>query len=134
MPVAHFHVMEPTKEQSERLLREATDLYAAALAAPLERVRVFVQAYPVTAVAAAGEVGAPAPYFTALVLSGRPAEVRDRIAAGFTALLADVTGVEASLVRGRVIQIDPSDWYIAGQPVSLVRADEVAARAAANQE
>ena len=74
--------------------------------------------------------GAPAPYFTAIVLQGRPVEQRHRLLSGFTDLIVDVLGVERGRVRGRILQVDPDDWAIGGQPASVARQGEIAARAA----
>lgn len=65
------------------------------------------------------------------MLQGRPTEQRHRLLAGFTDLLVDVLGVERRHIRGRIIQVDPDDWAIGGEPASAVRRGEIAARAAA---
>ena len=60
----------------------------------------------------------PAPYFTAIVLEGRPVEQRHRLLAELTDLLVDVLGATRSRVRGRIIQVPPDDWAIGGVPAS----------------
>lgn len=72
-----------------------------------------------------------APYFTAIVLAGRPAEQRHRLLAALTDILVEVLGVDRGLVRGRIIQVEPEDWGIGGTPAAAVRRDEITARAAA---
>ena len=60
----------------------------------------------------------PAPYFTAIVLEGRPVEQRHRLLAELTDLIVEVLGATRSRVRGRIIQVPPDDWAIGGVPAS----------------
>jgi phenylpyruvate tautomerase PptA (4-oxalocrotonate tautomerase family) len=137
MPVAHFHLVDGayTAEQRRTLLTEASRCYAEVLGSPIERVRVFVVRYDPGDVAAAGSVvsdgATPAPYFTAIVLAGRPAAQRQVLAARFTDLIVDILGAQRSLVRGRIVEVDPANWFIEGEPAAGVRAAEIAARAEA---
>ena len=134
MPVAHLHVVAASPEQVRRLGAETTDIYAAALESPVERTRVYVvnhQPHEVTVGGASVAHGAPAaPFFTALVFAGRPAAQRHEVLRRVSTLLAEVLGVDLSLVRGRVIPVDPQDWGIGGVPASVLRAAEIAGRAA----
>lgn len=136
MPVAHIYLTAATPEQERRLLEEASVQYAEALASPLDRVRIFVHRLPPESVAVGGRVVAdgalPAPFFTALVLRGRPVEQRHRLLAVFTDLLVEILGADRSLIRGLVTEVDPDGWGIAGLPASRLRATEIAARAAAS--
>ncbi len=136
MPVAHFHLPTglATAEQERSLLIESSTLYSQILDSPIERVRTFVVHYEPTQLAVAGEIvaegGSAAPYFTAIVLAGRPAAQRQELMAAFTTLIVDVLGVERGLVRGQIIEVAPENWGIGGTAASAVRADEVAQRAA----
>lgn len=138
MPVATFHTVGCTPAQRRRLLVEGSRAYAAVLDAPVERVRVYVTDHAPDAVAVGGRVvaeGAPAaPFFTAVVLAGRPAAQRERLLAELTALAADVLEVDAALVRGHVVQVDPEDWGIGGRPAAQARAAEIRDRAVAGSE
>ncbi|WP_432677064.1 tautomerase family protein [Rhodococcus pyridinivorans] len=135
MPVAHFHLVDGifTVEQRHRLLVEASHCYSEVLDSPLERVRTFIVRYTPDDVAVAGAVASEsstaAPYFTAIVLAGRPRAQREELAARFTDLIVDVLGVSRPVVRGRIIEVDPANWFIGGRSAGGVRADEVAARA-----
>jgi phenylpyruvate tautomerase PptA (4-oxalocrotonate tautomerase family) len=135
VPVATFHTVGCTPAQRRRLLVEGSATYAAVLDSPVERVRVYVTDHAPDAVAVGGEVvaeGAPAaPFFTAIVLAGRPAEQRERLLAELTAVAADVLEVDPSLVRGHVVQVDPEDWGIGGRTAAQARATEIRDRAAA---
>ena len=73
----------------------------------------------------------PAPYFHFIALEGRPVEERQRLLSGFTDIVVAVLGVDRALVRGGCLPISPEDWAIGGVPVSVQRAVEVRARAAA---
>jgi phenylpyruvate tautomerase PptA (4-oxalocrotonate tautomerase family) len=61
-------------------------------------------------------------------MKGRSAETLQAMMAGFTELIIKHLGCDASLVRGRLIEIEPEHWYISGTPASELRAAEIAAR------
>lgn len=136
MPIAHFHLVDGaySTEQRRRLLTEASRCYAEVLDSPVERVRTFAVRYAPEDVATGDSLvadgGTPAPYFTAIVLAGRPVEQRQQLAARFTDLIVEILGVSRSLVRGQVVEVNPDNWYIAGTAASANRASEIAARAA----
>ena len=104
-----------------------------AFASPVERVRAFVVPHRPQWCAVGGEVlsegGSGLAYFTAIVLTGRPADQHEQLLAGFTDLLVRVAGVPREQVRGLIEQVRPEDWGIGGAPAAQVRADEIAARA-----
>lgn len=135
MPVAHFHLPSgaATPEQERQLLIEASQVYAAVLDSPIERVRTFLVHHEATRMAVAGQIvadsGVVAPYFTAIVLAGRPVAQRQRLLLAFTDLIVGVLGVDRTAVRGRIIEVAPENWGIGGQPASGARAEEIAARA-----
>lgn len=135
MPVVNFHVVEglSTPAQDAQLLTLATQLYCEVLQAPVERVRAFITIHTPGRFAVAGALvadGAPyAPVFDFIVLEGRPLAERQRLMAGFTDLLIDILGVRREWVRGSCRRVTPEDWCIGGQPASVLRSDEVRARA-----
>ncbi|MBV2132559.1 tautomerase family protein [Pseudomonas sp. MAP12] len=139
MPVVNFHLLagHSSAEQDQRLLEEASRLYSEVLKAPMERVRAFITTYPTNQFAVAGELsssnGLHAPFFEFIVLDGRSLEDRQRLSQGFTELLVEVLGVRRELVRGRCQRVAPEDWSIGGAPASVLRADEVQARKAAEE-
>ncbi|MCQ4347177.1 4-oxalocrotonate tautomerase [Pseudomonas stutzeri] len=139
MPVVNFHLLagHSSAEQDERLLVEASRLYSDVLKAPMARVRAFITTYPASQCAVAGAPcssnGLHAPYFEFIVLDGRALEERQRLHQGFTELLVEVLDVRRELVRGLCRRVAPEDWSIGGAPASVLRADEVAARAAAGE-
>jgi len=137
MPVFEVHLAEGqhTAEQQQELLRRSAALYAEVLGSPVDRVRVLVTLHRPELFFAGGKLLSedprPAPYFSFVVLEGRPVEERQRLLAGFTDLLVEVLGVERSRVRGGCRRIAPEDWAIGGTPASVLRAAEIEARAKA---
>lgn len=141
MPVAQVFLVASayTEQAIAALLKEASAFYAAALypemeQPPLERVRIFVTDIAPQCWATGGQPvsqgGQPAPYFTCIAMQGRPQDRLDAMMAGFTDLIARHLSCDRGLVRGRLIEIKPEHWFIAGAPASLARATEVAARKA----
>lgn len=134
MPIAHFHLINPTPEQQREILLRATQAYAEVFESPLDRVRIFIQTYPATAAAVGGvsvAEGAPAsPFFSCLAMGGRPIEQQQRALVALTDVLEEVLGVDRSIIRGTVTEVNPETWGIAGEPASKIRAAEIAARAA----
>jgi 4-oxalocrotonate tautomerase family enzyme len=134
VPVAHFYLTACTEEQERRLLEDGSARYAAILESPLERVRIFVHHHPPASTAVGGRVvadtGQHAPYFSALMLRGRPVEQRHQLLNELTELLAEILCADRSLIRGLITEVDPDGWGIGGVPASVLRADEIAARAA----
>lgn len=137
MPIVNFHLIEglSTPEQEASLLLGACRLYAEVLEAPMDRVRAFITPHRPSQMAVAGDLvannGLNAPWFDCIVLEGRSLEQRQRLLRGFTDLLVDVLGVRRDLVRGCCRRVPPEDWAIGGEPASVLRKDEVEARARA---
>lgn len=136
MPILNIHLAEGlhSDEQQRRLLIETSKAFAAGLQSPIERVRVFIETHKPQQVAVGGvpvkESGVSAPYFHFIVLKGRSLEARHQLIRDFTDIIVEVLGVERALVRGGCWPIEPEDWSIGGTPASVLRATEVAARAA----
>jgi phenylpyruvate tautomerase PptA (4-oxalocrotonate tautomerase family) len=135
VPILEVHVVEGdhTPAEHARLLELLSRRYAEVLESPLERVRAYVTVHAREHWATAGATAVapdsePAPYFTAIVLEGRPVEQRHRLLAEFTDLIVEVLGVTRSRVRGRIVQVPPDDWAIGGVPSSAARREEIAAR------
>lgn len=136
MPIVTVHLLEgryPTGQVS-RLLAGLTERYAAVLESPPARIRAFAELHPPELWLTGGEPGRSAPYFTALVLAGRPVGQRHRLLAEFTDLIVDVLGVERAAVRGQIVPVDPDDWGIGGVPAGAARRSEIEARAAARSD
>lgn len=140
MPVAHFHLVNGAYPDAavEDLLVRASIHYAEILESPIDRVRAFAVRYAPAAVAVAGrlvsEGAPPAPYFTAIVLAGRPVAEREALARRFTDLIVQCLDVDRALVRGQIIEVSPENWSIAGDLAIVARAAEVDARARARRD
>lgn len=135
MPVLEYHLAENqySDDRCERLLVESSRLYAEVLQCPMDRVRVFIHLHKPSMVAVAGipmiRGGVSAPYFHFLVLEGRSLEERHRLLTGFSDLVVNILGADRSFVRGGCWPIPPENWAIGGVPASVLRAEEVEARA-----
>lgn len=130
MPILEVHLVEGehSAAQQAELLARMSARYAEVLESPLPRIRAYVTLHRPEHWATGGVPGVEAPYFTAIVLEGRPAEQRRRLLEGFTDILVDTLGVDRSAVRGRIIQVSADDWAIGGVPARSVRSAEIAAR------
>lgn len=130
MPILEVHLVEGehTPAQHAELLARLSGRYAEVLDSPLERIRAYVTLHRPEHWATGGDLGVEAPYFTAIVLEGRPVEQRHRLLGAFTDILVDTLHVDRRLVRGRIIQVPPDDWAIGGVPASAARRSEIAAR------
>lgn len=129
MPIVEVHLVEGlhTPAQHAEVLRAISRRYAEVLNLPLDRVRVYLTLHRPEHWATDGEPGCgrSAPYFTALVLQGRPAEQRRRLVEAFTDLLVDLLGVDRKGIRGRIIPVHPDDWAIGGVQASTARRSEI---------
>ena len=132
MPILEVHLVEGVHAAAQvaELLTRMSACYAEVLESPLERIRAYVTLHEPAHWATGGVAGVEAPYFTAIVLEGRPAEQRRRLLGAFTDIIVDTLGVERRTVRGRIIQVSPDDWAIGGVPASSARGAEIASRAA----
>ncbi len=134
MPILTINLQREAygREQLDRLLVGASELYARVLESPLERVRVFINLLDPGAVAVGGRIvaesGARAPFFEAIVMAGRPEAQKQRLMQEVTDLIEEVLQVERSGIRGVCWTVPPEDWCIAGTPASVRRAEEIAAR------
>jgi phenylpyruvate tautomerase PptA (4-oxalocrotonate tautomerase family) len=130
MPIVEVHLLEGAHSATQHadLLAALTRRYAEVLDSQVERIRAVVVPHRPEHWATGGEQGVEAPYFTALVLEGRPVEQRHRLLGTFTDVIVDVLGVERALVRGRIVPVHPDDWGIGGVPASAARRTEIAAR------
>ena len=135
MPILEVHVVEGDHSPAEhaRLLELLSRRYAEVLESPLERVRAYVtvharEHWATGGVTAANPDNEPAPYFTAIVLEGRPVEQRHRLLAEFTDLIVEVLDVTRSRVRGRGGHA--ADGPVVGRHLDdpAARREEIAAR------
>jgi phenylpyruvate tautomerase PptA (4-oxalocrotonate tautomerase family) len=122
MPVLGVHLVEGmhTPAQHAELLVAMSTRYAEVTQVPLDRVRAHVTLHRPELWANGGipADGRSAPYFTAVVLADRPAELRRRLLGALTDLLVDVLGVDRRLVHGEIVPVQPDDWAVGGVPAT----------------
>lgn len=132
MPILGVHLVEGmhTSAQHAELMGAMSTRYAEVTEVPVESVRTYVTLHSPGLWATAGVPGAgrSAPYFTAVVLADRPADLRRRLLGALTDLVVDVLGVERRLVHGQIIPVHPDDWSIGGVQMSSARRGGTAAR------
>lgn len=134
MPILNIHLVrgQHPAGQVETLLRRCSETFANGLRCPLDRVRVFVTEHEPRLMCVGGQLvsesAVNAPYFSFIVLEGRPLEDRQKLLAAFTDLIVELLGAPRELVRGGIVPVAPEDWSIGGQPASLLRLAEIEAR------
>jgi phenylpyruvate tautomerase PptA (4-oxalocrotonate tautomerase family) len=125
MPVLEVHLVEGlhTPAQHAELLVAMSTRYAEVTEVPRDRVRAHVTLHRPELWANGGipADGRSAPYFTAVVFTDRPAELRRRLLGALTDLVVDVLGVDRRLVHGEVIPAHPDDWVVGGVSASTPR-------------
>lgn len=139
MPVLQFHLVAINHQADAvaSLLEASSQFYAAALypemeRPPVERIRAFVTDVAPEHWATGGKLvcnGAPlAPYFTCIAMKGRPAEQLQKLMRGLCELTAHHLDCPLDMIRGQLIEIEATNWYIGGSPASSARSDEIALR------
>jgi phenylpyruvate tautomerase PptA (4-oxalocrotonate tautomerase family) len=135
MPVLEVHLVEGlhTPAQHAELLVALSTRYAEVTDVPLDRVRAHLTLHRPELWANGGipADGRSAPYFTAVLFSDRPAELRRRLLGALTDLIVDVLGVDRRLVHGEVVPVHPDDWAVGGVPGGTSRRAFAATRSAA---
>lgn len=143
MPVANIHVLAGhPRPVLKQLLREASAAFAQAIEAPADRLQVWITEVDPELYAVAGEPADEAlaytpraqteiPLIRMALMEGRPVEMLHRVMADMSAVVARVLGGDPQRVRVQIDHIHPDRWAIGGVPASVLRADELAQRAAA---
>jgi phenylpyruvate tautomerase PptA (4-oxalocrotonate tautomerase family) len=130
--ILEVHLVEGshTPAQHAELLTGISTRYAEVLEVSRDQVRAHVTLHrpELWATGAIPACGRSAPYFTAVVLSDHPVEVRRRLLGALTDLLVDVLGVDRRLVQGRIIPVQPDDWAVGGAPPRAARRAELSPR------
>lgn len=144
MPVANIHVLAGhPRPVLKKLLREASAAFAAAIEAPPERLQVWITEIAPELYAIDGEpadevlarrprAGAEIPLVRMALMEGRPVSTLHRVMAALTEVTARVLGCEPQRVRVQIDLVHPDRWAIGGVAASILRADELARRAAAS--
>ena len=142
MPVANIHVLAGRpRSLLKQLLREASTAFARAIEAPPERLQVWITEIDPGLYAIAGEPAdevlqrmcrehAEIPLIRMALMQGRPVDTLHRVMADMSEVVARVLGSDPQRVRVQIDHIHPDRWAIGGVPASVLRADELAQRAA----
>jgi 4-oxalocrotonate tautomerase family enzyme len=142
MPVANLHVLQGHPRAGlQRWIREASNAMCDILQAPADRLEVWVTEIDPQLWGIAGEPASEVfqnqarrsleiPYIK-MVLMPRTREQYQRLIVELTAITGRVLDVDATRVRIQIDETHPERWGIGGQPASVLRAAEIAARAQA---
>lgn len=134
MPVLQIHLTRDchAPQQIETLLQRCSEHFASVLACPVERIRVYAIEHAPERSCIGGKLvsqgGAPAPYFSFVLLQGRGDESKRQLMVGFTDLIEQILAVPRSVIRGGIVPVAPEEWCIAGVPASEARQAEIEAR------
>lgn len=137
MPVVIFTLpdTDAVRESREVICTEACRVFAEILAAPVERIRAYIQILPAAQIAAGGGwLGLPdatllAPFYQFFVLQDRAASQVQELHAAFTAILVTSLGIDRMEIRGICTRVSPADWAIGGIAADRARKQELEARA-----
>ena len=146
MPAAHVHVLQGhPRPVLQQVIADISQAMADILRAPKERLEVWVteidpelwgiSGEPASAVlerAPRGQVEMP--FVQMALLAGRPKEQHHALIAAITAIIERVLGTEPGRVRIQIAEVAPDSWGIGGVPAAVARAEEIKARAAAQNQ
>jgi 4-oxalocrotonate tautomerase family enzyme len=140
MPMAHLNLLRGhPREQLQAVVRQVSEFMARVLQAPPERLEVWitevdpdlwgVRGVPASELLRTQPMSAvEMPFVQLVLLEGRPVEQHHALITGITDVLVRVLGAERDRIRVHSADADPDKWGIGGQPASVIRAAEIAAR------
>jgi 4-oxalocrotonate tautomerase family enzyme len=143
VPAAHINVLQGhSREELRAVIVGVSDVMTSVLGAPKERLEVWITEHDPELF---GVNGTPAidwldtssrrdveiPLVLMTLLEGRPVEQHHALIAGITEVIERVLGTPPGRTRIGITTVSPDSWGIGGQAASVVRAGEIAARAAA---
>lgn len=143
MPMAHLNLLRGhSREQLREVVAQVSAAMARVLEAPPERLEVWVtevdpdlwgvRGVPASELLRTQPMAAvEMPFVQLALLQGRPLAQHHALIAEITEILVRVLGAERERIRVHSSDVDPDKWGIGGQPASVRRAAEIAARRAA---
>jgi 4-oxalocrotonate tautomerase family enzyme len=146
MPVAHVHVLQGHPRPAlQQVIADISQAMADILGAPKERLEVWVTEIDPELWGVSGEPAsvvlerAPRaqvemPFVQMALLAGRPKEQHHALITAITAIIERVLGTEPGRVRIQISEVAPDSWGIGGVPAAVARAEEIKARAAAQNQ
>lgn len=144
MPVAHIHLLKGhSRAVLRKIIADVTEAMADTLKAPKERFMVWisevdpelwgVEGRPASEVLAERELSSvEIPFVQMVLMEGRPLAQYHAAIDQVTEAIATALNSDKSRVRVHLAQAQPDYWGIGGVPYSILRADEMAARARAD--
>lgn len=120
-------------------IRESSDALSAILAAPLDRLEVWVteidpDLWGISGIPASEVLqhtprhDAEMPFIRMVLMEGRSVEQLHRVIAELNAITARLLDVDAGRIRIYIAHAHPDRWGIGGIPASVVRAAELTRR------
>jgi 4-oxalocrotonate tautomerase family enzyme len=146
MPVAHVHVLQGHPRPAlQQVIADISQAMADIIGAPKERLEVWVTEIDPELWGIGGEPASAVlersprnqvemPFVQMALLAGRPKEQHHALIAAITAIIERVLGTEQGRVRIQIAEVDPDSWGIGGVPAAVARAEEIRARAAAQNQ
>jgi 4-oxalocrotonate tautomerase family enzyme len=143
VPAAHVHVLEGHPRPAlHQLIAEISAAMATILDTPPQRLEVWVTEVDLELWGVAGEPASHVldrlpraqvemPFVQMVLLEGRPVQQHHALIQAVTGIIERVLGTAPGRTRIQIAEVGPDRWGIGGRPASVVRADEIAARAAA---
>lgn len=142
MPVANLHVLAGhPRESLKQWVRETSRALSDILAAPLDRLEVWVteidpDLWGISGVPASEVLAktprhqAEMPFIRMVLMEGRTTEQLHRVIGELSAITARLLDVDQERIRLHIEHAHPDRWGIGGVPASIRRAAELAARKA----
>jgi len=140
MPVAHINLLKGHPRDTLRaLIAEVSDAMSRILAAPKDRLEVWITEVDPDLWGIAGQTASQAlaeqdrakvemPFVQMVLMEGRPIEQHHQIIAEISSIIARLLGSDKSRIRVHIASAKPDFWGIGGVPASISRAAELAAR------
>jgi 4-oxalocrotonate tautomerase family enzyme len=141
MPVAHIYLLKGHARAALRtIIGDVTDVMSRILKAPRERFMVWITEVDPELWGVEGRLASEAladrdhaaveiPFVQMVLMEGRPLSQYHAVIDEVSAVIARALKSDKSRVRIHLIQAQPDYWGIGGVPYSILRADEMAARA-----
>lgn len=134
MPLLQIDLREGVSEAKvTELVEKVPARYAELIESPIERVRATVNEVPATHWRVGGKSESqPYPLVRVELMKGRPPDLLRLIMTELSSLVAEILDIPVTRTRLLITEMEPAHWGIGGIPAAEVRANEVAARAAAS--
>jgi 4-oxalocrotonate tautomerase family enzyme len=142
MPLAHLNLLRGhSREQLREVVQQVSSAMARVLDAPADRLEVWitevdpdlwgVSGVPASELLRTQPMSAvEMPFVQLALLQGRPLAQHHALIGEITEILVRVLGSQRDRIRVHSSDADPDKWGIGGQPASVRRAAEIAARRA----